>query len=194
MPYLTVADLREAGIGEDQVDDARLQQLIAQATALIDSWCGWWFEPRERTLRLDGSGRTWLFLPVPAVRLEAVRVDGAPVELSRVVAYCDGDDRWDPRLYLASGWPKGRRNVELAGRWGFVEEDGSTPEPIRLACRLLALRLLKHPEEWRRTVQEAGEGASVTYERDSRYAGLTGDPDIDSLLAPYMRPPAGAVV
>lgn len=188
MPYLDIWELRESGLSEQKVPDGWAQSLIEQASSLIDEWTGWHFDARYKSIKLDGNGRTELDLPLPIVSLASVKVDGNPVPVHEIVVYSDGEDRFDPRIYLRWGWPKGRRNVEIAGEWGFVEEDGSPPAAIRQACKLLVFWLLKSPDERRMVSQESAEGAQVIYQQDRRFSGFSGNPEIDNLLIRYRRP------
>ncbi len=125
-------------------------------------------------------------------------VRGAPV-----AAGFDG-----PRITLRFGFafPRGRGNVLVEGLWGYTEPDGSlhgrTPLSVRRAAMLLVLRNLaplgnddafEARARWR-IVEERTRDQS--YRLDPlrvRAPVLTGDPDVDVLLAPYVRPaPLGA--
>lgn len=195
IPYLDVWRLRhDGGFTEEQLPDQLAADLIKRASRLIDDWTGWFFEPRMKTFRLDGNGRDMIDLPVPVIRLESVKVDGQDIPLSRIVVYSQDDDRFDPRMYNGWGWPKGRQNIVIEGEFGFVEDDGSPPEAIQTACMMLVEWLMKSPDERRRVSQESGEGAQIIYEKDYRFAGFTGDRDIDSLLIQYARPLAMGMV
>src|SRR5690606_18643591 len=79
--YATVAELRAEGVTVAQADDARLAALIDAATAEIDRVTGWFFEPRDAQLVLDGRGAPSLELPVPPIRLDELVVGGAPASL-----------------------------------------------------------------------------------------------------------------
>ena len=54
--YATVQHFRDEGITEAQASDERLLALIEEATAAIDRITGWFFEPREMTIYMDGRG------------------------------------------------------------------------------------------------------------------------------------------
>lgn len=196
MAYITVEELRKAGITEEQASRDRLEALILRAMSLIELHTGQWFEPRQRVYTLDGNGRKSVDLPVPVADPDTlmVWVDGQLLMPGSFSVCSQGEDRWDPYLWRAEGWPRGHRNIRVQGMFGFVEDNGKTPEPIKHACAMYVQLLLKHPDERRRVSQEGAEGAQVTYERDSRFAGYSGDPEIDSILAAYRRPIAvGAV-
>ncbi len=112
------------------------------------------------------------------------------------------------RLTLRHGlcFPKGHGNITVAGRWGYTEDDGSpegrTPLAVRRACMLLVLRGLvpladdaafEARSRWR-ILEERTRDQSYRLEA-SRGGGpwLTGDPEVDALLAPYVRTsPLGA--
>ena len=51
--YATVADLRAEGVAPTTASDARLEALVGDAGAYVDSVTGWFFEPRSLTLRFD---------------------------------------------------------------------------------------------------------------------------------------------
>lgn len=112
------------------------------------------------------------------------------------------------RLTLRHGlvFPKGHGNVIAEGRWGYTEDDGTpdgrTPLAVKRACILLVMRGL-HPladdaafearSRWR-IIEERTRDQS--YRLDSNRGGglsLTGDPEVDALLVPYVRTsPVGA--
>lgn len=210
--YATVDDIRAEGVAAATASDARLLQLLEEATRTIDRLAGWFFEPRQATLRLDGRGTPSLELPVPPIRMERLTVEGQELSLAPeglvVVGAPVGPGFDGPRLTLRHKrvFPRGQGNVIAEGRWGFTEEDGSpegrTPLSIRRACMLLVLRHL-HPltdeaslearTRWR-VIEERTRDQS--YRLDSvrpRGQSLTGDPEIDTLLEPYLRPsPLGA--
>lgn len=110
---------------------------------------------------------------------------------------------------VASIWfPNGQQNVIVKGVFGYTDPDGSTvgkiPADIELACALLTIRnvvQLTDPERaqqnyaWRIT-QEKTRQQSVSYGNLSGKAAsmahgfFTGDPEVDAILAAYMRPPS----
>ncbi|MCK9521469.1 MAG: hypothetical protein M0R76_00290 [Proteobacteria bacterium] len=109
-----------------------------------------------------------------------------------------------PRLSLTRGrvFPKGTANVTAEGLWGYTEPDGTsegcTPLEIRRACMLLALRSLplladddssgEARSRWR-IIEERTRDQSYKLDPDSREAPLSGDPEVDAILARYRRPP-----
>jgi hypothetical protein len=203
--YATVSDLRAEGVTAAQATDARLEALLAEATAFIDAACAWWFEPRAAVLRMDGRGTRSLEPPVPPLHLDALTLDGtalslAPADLA-VVGAPAGAGFEAPRLTLRHGrvFPRGDGNVEAAGLWGYTEADGTvtgrTPLAIRRACLALVLRWL--PPLASAEAEEARNRWRLTEERtrDQSYrlapgasGPLTGDADIDAVLLRYRRP------
>ena len=210
--YASVADLRAEGVTVAEASNPRLRDLLDEATSLIDRVTGWFFEPRLATLRLDGRGAPSLELPVPPIRVDQLIVTGAELSLAfddLVVVGAPVSPGFDsPRLTLRHGrrFPRGRGNVLVEGLWGFTEADGTpegrTPPAIRRACMLLVLRSLapladnaafEARSRWR-IIEERTRDQSYKLDRAAASnATLTGDPEVDALLAPYVRPaPLGA--
>jgi hypothetical protein len=205
--YASLADARAEGVTEAQASDERLLALLEEATLLIDRATGWFFEPRDLTLRLDGRGTPSIEPPVPPIQLDRLELDGSELSLDwddLVVVGAPVPPRFEgPRLTLRHGrrFTRGDGNVVLEGRFGYTEPDGTsegrTPPAIRRACLLLVLRNLALLTD--EAAIEARTRWRIVEEqtRDQRYrlgpasessSLLTGDPDIDALLAPYRRP------
>lgn len=167
--YATIADLRDEGITTAMASDARLTSRIALASAMIDRWTGRWFEPRDRSFALDGSGTATLFLEAPIVSITSVAIEGVAVDLDGLRIYnrhiggmIAPDDREDPRIEwrrdtgaalaitafdgVVPQWRRGQQNVLVVGRFGYTDPDGTatgkTPELIRHATKLLVVREL----------------------------------------------------
>jgi hypothetical protein len=105
-------------------------------------------------------------------------------------------------------FPKGQKNVVIAGVFGYTEPDGSTvgtvPDEIRHCCALLTLRSARFLTDedresdnaayritMERTRQQAISFAAPTGRAGSMTFGyFSGDPEIDAILAAFMRPPA----
>lgn len=114
--------------------------------------------------------------------------------------------------YASLYFPRGQQNVVVTGVFGYTEPDGSTvgkiPDDIRHVCALLTLRnTVQLTDEDRasqnfafRISQERTKEQGVGYASPGGraasmvYGYFTGDPEIDHILAAYMRPPSlGAV-
>jgi len=211
--YASVADARSESVTVTEASDARLLRLLDEATALIDRVTGWFFEARDATFRLDGRGSRSLELPVPPIRVDRLVVSGAEVSViagDLVIVGAPIQPGFDgPRLTFPHGrrFPRGSDNVVVEGRWGFTEPDGTaegrTPLAIRRACLLLTLRNLatlssdaaaEARSRWR-IIEERTRDQSYRLNpiQITASTSLTGDPEIDALLANYVRPmPIGA--
>ncbi len=205
--YASVADIRDEGVSEAQASDDRLLALIDEAGRAIDSFTGWFFEPRTLTLRLDGRGTPSIEPPVPPIELTQLLVGGSTLSLSPddlVVVGAPVPPGFDaPRITRTRRrvFPKAAGNVEAAGVWGYTEEDGTpqgrTPIEIRRACMLLVLRWLsplgtddsEARNRWR-ILEERTRDQSYKLDRVTGAGStFTGDPDIDGIVARYRRPP-----
>lgn len=111
-------------------------------------------------------------------------------------------------------WPVGSQNVRVTGVWGYTDPDGSpmgrTPDLIRHVCMLLVKREIAQIASAdrddaamaRRVVSERTREQAVTYASLSSSSrsgtpllgAFTGDPEIDTILAMYVRPPGLAAV
>jgi hypothetical protein len=207
--YTSVADLRSEGVASAEASDERLLGLIDEATRLIERVTGWFFEARTMTLRLSGRGTPTLELPVPPIRLTRLCVHdvdqsllprdlvivGAPIQ--------SGSD--GARITLRHGrlFSRGHGNVLIEGRFGFTEDDGTaegrTPLGIRRAAMLLVLRnlapltsesALDARSRWRVIEERTRDQSYRVSPLEAASSSLTGDPDIDALLLPYLRPSA----
>jgi hypothetical protein len=204
--YATVDDVRGEGVQPADADDARVLAAVEEATRLVDQLCGWHFEPREMTLRLDGRGTPTLWLPAAPIHVAELEVNGravsrAPEDL--VIVGAPARAGFDgPRLTRTYGvFPRGAGNIVVHGLFGFTEADGTAvgrvPRTIRRAALLLAIRSLAPVGQsesgdartgWR-IVEEKTRDQSVRFAEPER-APLTGDAEIDRLLLPYRRPAA----
>ena len=209
--YASIADLRAEGVSVAQASNARLRRLSREASAEIDRVTGCFFEPRKMRFRLNGRDVATLWLPAHPIALSELLLEGEPLSLdpSELVVVgapvVPGED--GPRLTRRFGvFPRGLANVELSGRFGFTEFDGSpegrTPLAIRRACVLMVLRWLPElagPESedarnrWR-VIEERTRDQSFKLDKLTEVGPFTGDPEIDRILLRYRRPMAmGAV-
>ena len=203
--YATLQDLRDEGLTESRVDDERAARLLREASATIDRLTGWWFGVRSERLRVSGTGRPVLDLVVPPIRIDAVWLDGAlwPGIATRLVL--EGaplqPDFISPRVVLQGGaFPRGQRNIELRGRFGCTEADGTrfgrVPLEIRRACLLLALRAADglataDAEDARsrwRILSERTRDQAVQFGPAAEAAPVSGDPEVDDILTRWRRP------
>lgn len=73
--YATVADFRAEGVTPAAASDARLEALIGLATEYIERVTGRFFEARQQTLTLDGTGGRSLLLGHPIIRVDEVFIE-----------------------------------------------------------------------------------------------------------------------
>ena len=140
MSYCGIADLRAEGVTEEQMTDEQASQLIDLVCGYIDRVTGQWFEPRRKTVKLDGRGGQVLKLPVFLINSDEIRVDDIPIDdyvlFNRI---SPEDDRNYPKIYRRTKWPRGIQNIQIDGEWGYIEEDGTTPLLIKRAAIKLCL-------------------------------------------------------
>jgi hypothetical protein len=203
--YATVEDLRAEGLLPPGASDARAQRALAEASALIDVVTGQCFEPRTLVVSVIGRGAPTLWLPFPILRVDALHVGGQPASTgpdslevvgAPVVPGLDG-----PRITRLGGVFGCGQPIRIAGLWGYTEPDetpfGHTPYAVWRACLLLVARVFlplagdgdSDARIRSRIVSETTRDQSYQL-ADPRSAGivpLTGDPDVDALLTPYLR-------
>lgn len=197
MSYCTVEDIRAEGVTEEQFDDTQLERLIEASCEFIDRVTGQWFELRDKTLRLDGRGGQNLVLPVFLYEADCVKVGLDYVD--DFVLYNRMEDRVYPKMFRCLGWPKGRLNIEVSGKWGYVEEDGTTPSAIRRAAMKLAMyhfpALSDAEAQQEKNLQglltsETTDGHSYQLSdaavSELASGAITGDTEIDGTLKRYM--------
>jgi hypothetical protein len=205
--YASLADARAEGITVSQASDDRLRLLIDEASRSIDRMTGWFFEPRQMDVWLDGRGTPTLELPVHPIRLDRLVVDGTdwstgPDHLIIVGAPVQATIP-APRLALQkrATFPRGHANILATGLWGLTEDDGDptgrTPLDIRRACLLLVLLhlpLLADTDatadarnRWR-LVEERTRDQSYKLSPPPNRLLVSGAPEVDEILACYRRP------
>lgn len=97
-------------------------------------------------------------------------------------------------------FPYGVQNVAVDGVFGFTEFDGTPfgkcPEMIQYVTRLLALRNIPGDDQCReqvrngwRVIEERTRDQMIRYADPRKFGQWTGDPDIDVILASFLRPP-----
>ncbi|MDR2523410.1 MAG: hypothetical protein LBC93_06905 [Synergistaceae bacterium] len=203
--YCGVDDIRAEGITEETIGDAALIKRIKAACDKIDLWTSLWFEPREKTIVLDGRGGRVLFLDIPVIALISVLVDRENIPAVSVRVIDDGYS-----LFLERGWRGGVRSVEITGTFGVVVADAdspngySPPSPIIEAVKRLTLREVvsltdaEAQNEMTRSgrlISETTDGHSYTLASTNTttaavgmFGNWTGDTYIDSILMNYQPP------
>jgi hypothetical protein len=222
--YVSVSDVRNEGLTDTtKYPDPRVEQLITIWSAYVDRACRQWFEARTLDARLDGNDSDTLFLPVPVIELTALYLNGdfsSPADPSRYFVYNGRslpDDRQNPRVKLLSQdyrdifrsrvygqkFVRGKQNQRLVGSFGFVEQDGSTPELIKRAVIKLVISnaptVAEKQGESGPVAFEMTDGHSIQYVtaeklgfKSSGFA-VTKDAEVDQILSMY-RAPIGMAV
>ena len=166
--YISVADVRAAGLTIDPPDDATIFASILMWQQVLERVTRQWFRPIPIELYLDGTDSDTLHLPVPIISIETMRIndDPTPLEAGRYRVYSGcllPDDRKNPRIKLVdtfgyerdiytapdrtrrSRFHKGRQNQYMKGVFGYVEADGSTPAMIKRAMLKLVIKDVQSP-------------------------------------------------
>jgi len=204
--YASVADLRAEGVTPEMASDERLAGALSEATSIIDRVTGWFFEPRPLTLEMDGRGTPSIEPPVPPIRIERLSVGGATFSADEFDFEGTPAQPWfvAPRLWLRGGmcFPRSLGVVVADGLWGYTEEDGSatgrTPFAIRRAAMILAITLVPKLGEgdggvevrnrWRIVEESTRDQSYRLAPLNGVVEPLTGDPEVDHLIARYRRP------
>lgn len=116
--------------------------------------------------------------------------------------------RYAPTPYhMYNTFSIGTQNVKVLGLFGYTEADGSpwgrTPEQLEHVCKLLVIREMpkltdydqREDRKWRwRVTSDRTIDQSISYDSEHMRGSFTGDPEIDLILASYVRPPSFAAV
>lgn len=164
--YITLQDVRDAGVTVTQADDATVLASIELWSQFMDRACGQWFEPRSLDILLDGTDSKLLWFQVPIISVSALYINELTTILDTQYYHVYNnlgaglrDDRRDPKIALKdeqsveffartvasmSEWKFlfGRKNQRIVGVFGYVESDFSTPLQIQRAVLKLVTRAL----------------------------------------------------
>lgn len=208
MQVLDIDKLRERGFTNKALfSDAFLKEVEERVWEIVELFCGQFFEPREFTsdsawgpMKLDGSGTELLPLYVPIISLDSISVEDANIGLDDVVVYnriYPIDDRKNPKLEVTSGtFPAGKLNVTLEGTFGYVDNNGQPPAPLKEAVsKFIALEVEPligtnpaFAQKLRgRVVQQIQENYTVKLQAGTALSGVTLVPEIDKVLYHYRR-------
>jgi hypothetical protein len=167
-PYITVADVRAAGLPDTVVGDDAVTAAILLWQDVIERYCRQWFEPRDLDLRIDGTDSDTLHLGIPIIEVEELYMnDGTtPIDSTLYKVYNNRsgypDDRKNPRIKLRSMYDyadiftapimagqlkfrKGRQNQRIVGTFGYTEADDTAPLAIKRALTKLVIRKATQP-------------------------------------------------
>lgn len=205
--YATIQNLRDEGITEAQASDDRLLALIQEATAAIDRITGWFFEPREMTVYMNGRGTPSIEPPYPPIELVELTMNERLISLNNGEVVIIGAPVQPgfsaPRITLENGiFYVGAANVMGEGIWGFTEDDGTeygrTPLAIRRVCMMMVMRMLPYmgngeeaadaKNAWRIVEEKTRDQSYKLSAPQSADWLVTGDPEIDQILYRYSKP------
>lgn len=202
---------------ESWYDDDALLAALASAVSELEAATGRFFVPRSGTLELRGGGLPRLFVPAPIVELTAVSVRGAVVDLD-VLDVNDGvqiggdDPRDNPWVDWLTGdpfsvaylqpeggvWPADSAGpvVVLTGTFGYLEADGTTPQPILDVLIRLTLRQLVPVTDSEgqgdlmrgAVIMEQTAGRSYQLAQGKLSSGMFLDREIDRVIQRYRQP------
>lgn len=191
MQYILLGELKAMLRIQDFVDDELLGSHIEAASRTIDDIC-------HRTFSLDDTATARVFYPDSprVVRTDdigslagfEVRIDN---DLNGSFETVISDATTQPDNALVKGlpvtklvayetfWPVDvRPTVQVTARWGYP----TVPEPVRSAAGILAGRLYKRADSLL-GVAGFGDLGAITLRAV--------DPDVQRMLAPYVRVPVG---
>ena len=191
MRYIELGELKSMLRISDSVDDALLSGHIEAASRTIDDIC-------HRTFSLDTTATARVFHPDSqlVVRTDDIgSLDGFLLKIDENATATFNltitDATAEPLNALAKGTPITklvayetyfpmdiRPTVQVTARWGWPE----VPEPVRSACGILAGRLFKRADSLL-GVAGFGDLGAITLRAV--------DPDVQRMLAPYVRVPVG---
>lgn len=231
--YITVQDIRDSGLTDTAIyPDSLVTASIELWQALLERACRQWFVPKTMIITVDGTDSDTLHFGVPIIQIDYLKINNSTTELDNSYYRVYNslrypDDRRNPRIKLIRSdsyrdiytaplqngelrFHKGRKNQEIKGLFGFVEEDMSVPLLIQRALTKLVIEKLTKPpyvadpgsapippppiigtllEEWtdghRKKYSHAGAEVS---KRSPYLIGITEDQEIIEIIKMYRAP------
>ncbi len=143
--YTTLQDVRDEGVSDTVVSDARVESFIEVANRYIEQYTQNWFNARFQIFELTGDDDKRLFLDIPIIALQKVAVDGAEEGISNLEVnnrylrngLTSPDDRKNPMITYSEGYlvdngerllslgggafPRYRQKTKIWGVFGFTE-------------------------------------------------------------------------
>lgn len=174
MSVVTRQEVRDQGFTDPPYSDTRVDDAIAEITDYVEQVTGNWFDVRDLTLKLDGSGVEVQPVPHPIISISSVKIYGDEVSLNDLKIYnrhlqgnVDGDDRQNPRIEFNSdfvenyyswygrsrlsgqSFPQGSQNIEIVGKFGYRDFDplnaeGKCPPLLKRAFFMLMPRFIEN--------------------------------------------------
>ena len=217
--YVSVADmLSEIVLIEDQPSDPTvvLTEKITFTQQYIERITHQFFNQRQLVVDLDGDGTTILGMPFPIVNVTNIEfrtglTDYTEQTLDNFAIYnrYEPDDREYPKIGIigsltrnydfapgstVSIFPYGPKSVRVTGTFGYVEQDGTTPYPIRKIVKMMVMTFLKDICTSKGNLrmgkvfeEDRGNQLQVEIHEEMSHGAYTGDPEIDDILKFYTK-------
>jgi hypothetical protein len=228
--YVTVEEIRAAGLTDETAfPDATILSSISLWQSMVDRICRQWFTPKTMIIKFDGNNTPVMPFGVPIISVEYLKINGSTtaLDVNKYAVYTGGypDNRRNPRIKLinTSGrdifsdtfdgamiFRKGVQNQEVKCTLGYVEDDMTTPLPIKRAMTKLVIEKLTKPiylsadttlpdspppvvgaileeETDGHRIKYAQAGAAVA-SRSPYLSGITNDQEIIEILKMYRAP------
>lgn len=217
MAYLTPDEVKKAIEINCEVTEPWLEEVIKHWSRWLDRWTGRFFEIRQREFKVFGSGSLMLQLSQPPadsnVELYMNDDDTYRVDPTYYMLYGTPDqpeEQTHPRIILkrngrTSSIFTGGVSIfhpeciqVVKGNFGFVDEEGNTPELIKHILILLVERQIRAKESEGsygsasidRVIKEVTDRHSYELGKlpDNSYWFPTGNPEIDQIIMMFRRP------
>lgn len=218
--WVSLAEARAEGFSSVSFSDSRVEDAIEETEEYFEQVLRNWFDVRTLTLKLNGSGRDTLLLQHPIISISSVSVNGTALSVAddlvifnrHLSGLKSPDDRDNPKIMKKSGiFPVGLQNVTVVGSFGYRDYDaseatGKVPRPLKRAVFLWLRRSLEQAggpyaaDAWRnhnlKKITTRGQSLEFGGHRDGNEVTgvLTGDVEIDRLIARYAAPFGGGAV
>lgn len=212
-------------VRSSQLTKRRATALITGYMQFVDRATRNFFNKRPGIFSLEGDNGPTMWLPVPIIAIDKIVINSTTTELFEgegrdFIAFmgrtAPADDRKNPMIKLGMG--RGRDSIfnsavsnrifargtmtQLHGSFGYLEADGTTPERIKYAMKLLIFKEMNKPSSTLGSSGQVSAGplrrikvdlhekeffASPAAESDKK-AVLSGIMEVDTILAQYKSP------
>lgn len=201
--YVELSDIRDEGVTTEEAEDTRVESLIDMAEQYFEKMTGQHFYEKTMTMTLYSRDSKRLFLPVHIITCDSITIEGETIDPEYYEVYNRymPDDRENPKIVFDFKIKEGHK-VEIDGSFGYVQEDKTTPEPVKYAIKKLVIHEV--PILTDTDGQEAKKRGRIISEKNDKYEyelselnlreDLTGDPEIDTRIINYQAPIGGGVV
>lgn len=179
--YFTVAEL-QALPDCDDFTEAQILPAAAYFTSIVEREVGVSFVPRTHVETLSGNGGTALLLGSVPTSLTSVTVDGATVTVGLLDATA-GVLRYDTGT---TAFTSGVGNVVITYTAGSATCPADIKDAVMWATRDRLIAQSQESGSWDRKSSETSDFGTVNYVLAGEKRP-TGYPDLDALIASYLR-------